>query len=67
MESQVKYCYTCGTDEEHRPLTGSEKAWVRAETGMRFVDDVLMCTAPRCRNLRTGSDKRPFDRTIRLP
>jgi hypothetical protein len=67
MASPRKYCYTCGTDEEHRFLTDSEKTWVKAKTGKRFVDDVLMCTAPGCRNLRTGPDKHPFDPIIRLP
>lgn len=67
MQLQEKYCYTCGSHEEHRPLTDVEKVWLREKADKKYVDDVLMCKKPGCRNLRTGFDKHPFDPVIRLP
>lgn len=67
MRPHSMYCYTCDTDEEHRPLTAAEKVWLKNETGLKNVEDVFMCTKPGCRNLRTGFNKRPFDPVIRLP
>ncbi|MEU1123906.1 hypothetical protein ABZ371_10110 [Streptomyces sp. NPDC005899] len=67
MASRPMYCSTCDTDEEHRPLTGDEKAWLRKRTGRKAVEEFFMCKAPECRNLRTGFNKRPFDPVIRVP
>ncbi|MGA6154985.1 hypothetical protein ACPEIC_16745 [Stenotrophomonas sp. NPDC087984] len=67
MREQKMYCYTCGTDELHRRLTADEKVWVKNSTRRKSVEDVFMCKAPSCRNLRTGFQKRPFDPVLRLP
>lgn len=67
MPSGIKYCYTCDADEPHRPLTGPEKAWLKSQTGQKNVDGYFMCEAPKCRNIRTGFNKRPFDPVIRVP
>ncbi|MFJ9034036.1 hypothetical protein ACIRQP_37310 [Streptomyces sp. NPDC102274] len=61
------YCYTCGSDEEHRPITDSEKVWLRNLTGQKNVEAFFMCTKSGCRNLRTGFNKHPFDPVIRVP
>ncbi|GAA0663571.1 hypothetical protein HUF15_07810 [Streptomyces samsunensis] len=67
MRDQKMYCCPCGTDELHRRLTAAEKAWVKNETRRKSVEDIFMCKAPNCRNLRTGFQKRPFDPILRLP
>ncbi|GGY89779.1 hypothetical protein [Streptomyces nitrosporeus] len=67
MQPQQLYCYTCDSDEHHRPLTENEKVWLRDETGRRKVDEFFMCTAPKCRNVRSGFNKRPFDPVRRVP
>ncbi|MDH2393093.1 hypothetical protein QCN29_30820 [Streptomyces sp. HNM0663] len=67
MRDQKMYCYTCQSDEQHRPLMADEKIRLKNRTGRKNVDDVFMCTAPNCRNLRTGFNKRPFDPVIRMP
>lgn len=67
MPSRAMYCYTCGSDEEHRPLTTTEKDWLRNRTGRKAVEEFFMCKAPECRNLRTGFNKHPFDPVIRVP
>lgn len=67
MPPAPKYCYTCDSDEEHRPLTAKEKVWLKNRTGRRSVEEFVMCTAEGCRNLRTGFDKHPFDPVIRVP
>lgn len=67
MESRVTACSTCKRDEEHRPLTRSEKDWAKEQTGRKNVDDFLVCTAEGCRNLRTTWTPRPFKSILRLP
>lgn len=67
MPLRSMYCYTCDSDEQHRPLTGKEEAWLRQRTGQRNVDGHFMCTAPACRNIRTGFDKHPYEPVIRVP
>jgi hypothetical protein len=62
-----KYCSTCDSDEEHRPLSTKEKVWLKNRTGRKSVEEFVMCMAQGCRNLRTGFDKRPFDPVIRVP
>lgn len=67
MPPNTMYCFTCGSDEEHRPLTGNEKIWLKNRTGRRTVEEFFMCKAPSCRNVRSGFNKRPFDPVIRVP
>ncbi|WP_406458023.1 hypothetical protein OG782_35025 [Streptomyces sp. NBC_00876] len=62
-----KFCYTCDSDEQHRPLTGPEKTWLKQHTSRKNVEGFFMCKAPDCRNVRTGFDKRPFDPVVRIP
>jgi hypothetical protein len=61
------YCYTCRSDEQHRRLTADEKTWLKNRTGRKSVEEFFMCTAPGCRNLRTGFSQHPFDPVIRVP
>ncbi|MFF7203280.1 hypothetical protein [Streptomyces sp. NPDC008141] len=67
MPRNTKFCYTCDSDEPHRPLTGPEKAWLKERTSLRNVGGFFMCTAPNCRNVRASFNKRPFDPVIRIP
>lgn len=67
MQTQKMYCNTCESDEQHRRLTDDEKAWLKNFTRRKTVEDFFMCTAPGCRNLRTGWDKRPFTPVLRVP
>ncbi len=67
MKDRITACVTCNSDEEHRPLTDSEKDWLKKKTGRKYVDEFLVCMAAGCRNLRTGSNKRPFKSHLRLP
>ncbi|MYQ79808.1 MULTISPECIES: hypothetical protein [unclassified Streptomyces] len=67
MKAQTLFCYTCNSDEMHRPLTDDEKSWLRGETGRAKVDEFFMCEAPTCRNVRSGYVKRPFHPVIRIP
>ncbi|MDI5967429.1 hypothetical protein POF50_030555 [Streptomyces sp. SL13] len=67
MEPRMKYCYTCRSDEMHRPLTDVEKTWLKQKTGRKYVHDCFMCTAEGCRNVREGGNKHPFDPVIRIP
>ncbi|WP_254886291.1 hypothetical protein [Streptomyces sp. NA02950] len=67
MRPHSMYCYTCGSDEQHRPLTTAEKAWLKNRTGRKSVEEFFMCTKSGCRNLRTGFKQRPFDPVIRVP
>ncbi|MET7642549.1 hypothetical protein ABZS83_02665 [Streptomyces sp. NPDC005426] len=67
MPPSRMYCFTCDSDEQHRPLTGNEKVWLKNRTGRRTVDEFFMCTAPSCRNVRSGFNKRPFEPVIRVP
>ncbi|MEU2558658.1 hypothetical protein ABZ626_04850 [Streptomyces longispororuber] len=62
-----EYCWTCDADEPHRKLEGSERSWLKNRLGRAAVNEFLVCLAPGCRNLRTGSNKRPFPEPIRLP
>ncbi|MFE5815579.1 hypothetical protein [Streptomyces sp. NPDC056479] len=41
-------CPTCGTMQDFRPLNGAEKAAVRADKGVRYVDWYWRCTAKGC-------------------
>jgi hypothetical protein len=61
------YCYTCDSDEQHRPLTAPEKVWLKSQTHQRNVEGTFMCKAPSCRNVRTGFNKRPYEPVIRVP
>jgi hypothetical protein len=61
------YCYTCDSDESHRPLTDDESNRLKERLGRKSVDDFVMCEAPDCRNLRTHWNKKPFDVPIRVP
>ncbi|MFJ2116303.1 MULTISPECIES: hypothetical protein [unclassified Streptomyces] len=67
MRTDTMYCYTCDSDEQHRPLNATEKLWLKERTGRKSVEEFFMCKAPSCRNLRTGFNKRPFDPVIRVP
>ncbi|MFE7245990.1 hypothetical protein ACWD4L_39490 [Streptomyces sp. NPDC002596] len=67
MPPDTMYCYTCDSDEQHRPLTRDEKVWLKNRTGRRTVEEFFMCKAPSCRNVRSGFNKRPFDPVIRVP
>ncbi|MFF0333766.1 hypothetical protein ACFYUM_14425 [Streptomyces fimicarius] len=67
MPARTLYCYTCDSDEKHRPLTAGEKTWLRGRTGRRSVEEFFMCEAPSCRNVRSGFNKRPFAPVIRVP
>ncbi len=67
MDDRIMPCYTCKSDEEHRPLTSSERDWLKKDTGRKNVDNFFVCTAPGCRNLRTGFNQHPFDHVKRLP
>ncbi|MGW2262634.1 hypothetical protein ACWCXE_33300 [Streptomyces sp. NPDC001780] len=67
MQLHKMYCYTCQTDEKHRPLSSAEKGWLKNRTGMKNVEAFFMCMASGCRNLRTGFNQHPFDPVIRLP
>ncbi|MBB5938624.1 hypothetical protein [Streptomyces zagrosensis] len=46
----IKFCYTCDTDEPHRPLTDNEKIWLKNQTGHKNVDGYFMCEAPKCQS-----------------
>jgi hypothetical protein len=61
------FCYTCDSDEPHRPLTALEKTWLKERTSRKNVEGFFMCKAPNCRNVRAGFNKRPFDPVIRIP
>ncbi|AXE82092.1 hypothetical protein [Streptomyces atratus] len=67
MPADTMYCYTCESDEQHRRLNATEKAWLKNRTGRKTVEEFFMCKASGCRNLRTGFNKRPFDPVIRVP
>lgn len=67
MPPDVKFCYTCDSDESHRRLTENEKTWLKNRTGRKSVEEFFMCKAPKCRNVRSGFNKRPFDPVIRVP
>ncbi|MEI7032148.1 hypothetical protein [Streptomyces pratensis] len=67
MSARALYCRPCDSDEQHRRLTADEKNWLRKRTGRRSVEEFFLCTAPTCRNVRSGFNKRPFDPVIRLP
>ncbi|MFE9867946.1 hypothetical protein ACFYPZ_35495 [Streptomyces sp. NPDC005506] len=67
MPSITKFCYTCDSDEPHRPLTSLEKSWLKERTSRKNVEGFFMCKAPNCRNVRSGFNKRPFDPVIRVP
>ncbi|MGW3658937.1 hypothetical protein ACWD6R_26115 [Streptomyces sp. NPDC005151] len=67
MPPDTMYCFTCDSDEQHRPLTRNEKVWLKNRTGRRTVEEFFMCKAPSCRNVRSGFNKRPFDPVIRVP
>ena len=43
------------------------RAWLKERTSRRNVEGFFMCTAPNCRNVRAGFNKRPFDPVIRIP
>ncbi|OIJ90270.1 hypothetical protein [Streptomyces colonosanans] len=68
------YCFTCDADQPHRPLTRAEEAWLKERLGRASVREFWMCeaelnteTKKQCRNLRTGMNKKPFARPIRVP
>ncbi|MFD9885497.1 hypothetical protein ACFWZT_29025 [Streptomyces alboflavus] len=65
--SKPEYCWTCDADEPHRKLSDAEQAWLKHRLGRASVNEFLVCLAPDCRNLRTGSNKKPFPEAIRLP
>ncbi|MER5985745.1 hypothetical protein [Streptomyces sp. NPDC001787] len=67
MPPSTMYCYTCDSDEQHRPLTSLEKAWLKSQTRQKNVEGLFMCKAPSCRNVRSGFNKRPYDPVIRIP
>lgn len=67
MLPRTLYCRTCDSDEEHRRLHPAEKDWLKELTGRKYVEEFFMCTAPDCRNLRTGFNKRPFVSVVRVP
>jgi hypothetical protein len=68
------YCITCRADQPHRELEPAEEAWLKERLGRASVREFRMCeaeldpdTGKRCRNLRTGMNKKPFARPIRVP
>jgi hypothetical protein len=67
VQTQKMYCNTCKSDEQHRRLTNDEKSWLKNLIRRKTVEEFFMCTAPGCRNLRTGFNKRPFDPVLRVP
>ncbi|WP_030564113.1 hypothetical protein [Streptomyces aureocirculatus] len=62
-----EYCWTCDAHEPHRKLDGPEQSWLKKRLGRVSVNEFLVCLAPNCRNLRTGSNKKPFPEAVRLP
>ncbi|WAU79640.1 hypothetical protein O1Q96_07730 [Streptomyces sp. Qhu-G9] len=69
-----KSCFTCQSrEEEHRFLEPRERDWLKEETGMKNVDEFLVCEAlvaggqKQCRNLRKYYHERPFRDPLRLP
>ncbi|MGW1158028.1 hypothetical protein ACWD48_07320 [Streptomyces sp. NPDC002519] len=68
------YCFTCDTDQPHRALNHAEQTWLGERLGRASVREFRMCeavldaeTGKQCRNLRTGMNKKPFARPIRVP
>ncbi|MDT0465518.1 MULTISPECIES: hypothetical protein [Streptomyces] len=68
------YCFTCDTDQPHRELNRAEQSWLEERLGRAAVREFRMCEAvldtesgKQCRNLRTGGNKKPFARPIRVP
>ncbi|MFH9068166.1 hypothetical protein [Streptomyces alboflavus] len=64
---KTEYCWTCDSDHPHRKLEGPEESWLKERLGRASVHEFLVCLAPKCRNLRTGSNKKPFPDAMRLP
>ncbi|MFF9284397.1 hypothetical protein [Streptomyces griseosporeus] len=71
---RMYYCHTCDADQPHRPLNQAEASLLRERLGRASVHEFWICeavldtgTGSRCRNLRTGWNKKPFDQPIKLP
>ncbi|WP_306190149.1 MULTISPECIES: hypothetical protein [unclassified Streptomyces] len=68
------YCHTCDADQPHRKLSAAEAAMLKERLGRNSVNEFWICeavldaeTGEQCRNLRTGGNKKPFPRPIKLP
>ncbi|MGW0082951.1 hypothetical protein [Streptomyces sp. NPDC003393] len=68
------YCHTCDADQPHRKLNAAEAAVLKERLGRNSVHEFWICeavldaeTGRQCRNLRTGGNKKPFARPIKLP
>ncbi|MEU3094580.1 hypothetical protein ABZ690_07115 [Streptomyces sp. NPDC006967] len=68
------YCWTCGTDQQHRRLNKKEEDWLKERLGRSGVGEFRLCvnvldvdSGKQCRNLRTGFNKKPFPEPIKVP
>ncbi|MGC2999232.1 hypothetical protein ACPF8X_12920 [Streptomyces sp. G35A] len=69
-----QFCWTCDSHQQHRQLNKAEQDALKERLGRASVGEFWLCvnvldpdTGAQCRNLRTGANKKPFARPIKLP
>jgi len=66
-EPKTMYCATCKGDKAHKPLSQAEQAWLRKNSGEKYVGGYFLCTEEGCRHPRTTFKKNPFADAFRIP